>query len=167
MSHFKISTSERWNPTACLSWKEGSVKAASVLARPRSVCQPEQLVGEFHSQAATAFSSGLRYRLITDADAGGDEEAQAGLEMSRVAGSRVIVSRRPHLFRAVTRHRRLHGQQLHLQPKNVGHPPGRVLEREESQRELIVQRRQMHQGVTHSAEQVENRTWTKNKNRNL
>lgn len=77
MSHFKISTSERWHPTACLSWKEGSVKAASVLARTRSVWQPEQLVGELHSQAATAFSSGLCYQLITDADAGGDEEARA------------------------------------------------------------------------------------------
>lgn len=70
---------------------------------------------------------------------------EAGAEMSGVARRRVIVSRRPCLYRAVTRHRRrldrLHGQRLYLQPKNVGHPPRRrVEEREESQGELTVQR---------------------------
>lgn len=95
-------------------------------------------MAEFHSQTATAFSSGRCSRLITHADAAGDDEVQAGPEMGGVA-RRVIVSRRPCLFRAVTRHHRhldsLHGQQLYLRPKNVGHPPKRVEKREEGRPE--------------------------------
>lgn len=45
------------------------------------LCQPEQLVGEFHSQRATAFSSGLRYRLITDANAAREDKVQASPEV--------------------------------------------------------------------------------------
>lgn len=46
-----------WQPVPhrSLSWKRDPVKTACILARSRSVYLPEQLVGEFHSQAAAAF----------------------------------------------------------------------------------------------------------------
>lgn len=56
---------------------------ASVLA---PLCQPEQLGGEFHSQRAAAFSSGLRYRLITDANAAREDKVQASPEVCVCGG---------------------------------------------------------------------------------
>lgn len=99
VSHFKINpkkTQERycstqrgscdWQPVPhrSLSWKQDSVKTACILAQSRSVYLPEQLVGEFHSQAAAAFHLGpaiksLQMQMLPERHAAREEkEVQPG-----------------------------------------------------------------------------------------
>lgn len=100
-----------------------SVETACVFSQSHAVYLAEQLVGEFHSQAASAFHLGyaiksLQMQMLPESDVHNPERTCA-------ASKRVIVPWRLCLFRAVTWHcqhlEKFQSQQIYLQLRNVKH----------------------------------------------
>lgn len=158
MSHFKINpvTQRRCCSTArlamtgsfslaaFLSWKLESVKTACISFAQSPLCLSARAAcGGVPFTDSHSVSSGLRYRVITDANAAW-EKKRCDPERTGAASERVIVPRRLCLFSAVTWHHQhletLQSQQLYLQLRNVRHPPsgrGRERRREQSVRETM------------------------------